>query len=262
MASDVSHKVTPTTTTFSQVTWANNTAVLWVITIVTLCLFILIYALRTILFPRHVAKQLSSNIMETACLASISIAFTTIIQMIAVNLVADWNPGWGMVCFVLWWINAAMAAACCIGIPYVFTKFEGPGTDAVPPGTLLPLIAALTVAAGGGVICRYGELGADLQVPVIIVSYLFIGLGLPLSVVVDAVFLTRLFDNQFPMKQKVYQLMILCGPLGQGSFALQILGQVVQRGAFASYNNSSFVGPSGASTIATCSELMGLITWG
>ena len=72
-----------------------------------------------------------------------------------------------------------MAAVACIGIPYVFTKIEGPGTDMVPPGVLLPLIAALTAAAGGGVICRYGELDATLQVPMIIVSYLYV--SLPIS---------------------------------------------------------------------------------
>lgn len=56
--------------------------------------------------------------------------------------------------------------------------------------------------------------------------------------------------------------MILVGPFGQGSFALQILGSVVQRGAFATYDTSSFIGPSGASTIATASQLLGLLSWG
>lgn len=56
--------------------------------------------------------------------------------------------------------------------------------------------------------------------------------------------------------------MILVGPLGQGSFALQILGSDVQRGSFATYNTSSFIGPSGASTVATCSQLLGLMAWG
>lgn len=34
----------------------------------------------------------------------------------------------------------------------------------IQPAILLALIAGLTLAAGGGVVCRYGELGADLQV--------------------------------------------------------------------------------------------------
>jgi len=149
--------------------------IFWLITIVTLVGFLLIYILRIIIFPRHVAYQLSHNIMETCCLSSISIAFTTIIQMMALNLTSDWGKGWGFAAWVLWWINATMAFLACVGIPYVFTKLEGAGIDFLPPGVLLPLIAALTAAAGGGVVCRYGELSATLQVPVIIVSYLVSG---------------------------------------------------------------------------------------
>ncbi|KAK5130042.1 hypothetical protein LTR08_002516 [Meristemomyces frigidus] len=236
--------------------------IFFVFTILTFIGFLLIYLLRIIILPRHVAHQLASNIMETACLASISIAFTTIIQMIALTLVSSWGTSWGMVAYVMWWINAVMAAFACIGIPYIMTKLEAPGVDSAPPSILLPVIAALTIAAGGGVVCRYGMLSAALQVPVIIVSYLFVGIGLPLSIVVDAIIFARIFDGSFPAKRMVYQLMLLCGPLGQGSFALQILGTCVQRGAFATYNTSSFISATGASTIATSSQFLGLLTWG
>lgn len=236
--------------------------VFWVLTIVLLLGFILIYLLRWIVYPREVMHALATDIMETSCLSSIVITYTTIIQMIALNLTTDWGKGWGTAAMVLWWINAAMAVVACVVMPYIFTKLEAPTIDMVPPGMLLPLISALTAAAGGGVVCRYGELGAGLQVPIIIVSYLFIGLGLPLSVVVDAVFLARLLDRAFPIKQKVYQLMILCGPLGQASFALQILGVCVRRGAFREYDSGMFLDGSSGSTVATASQFLGLITWG
>lgn len=47
----------------------------------------------------------------------------------------------------------------------------------------------------------------------------------------------------------------------QGSFALLILGQCVQRGAFATDNASPFLGASGGATIATASQFLGLLTW-
>ena len=56
--------------------------------------------------------------------------------------------------------------------------------------------------------------------------------------------------------------MIMCGPLGQGAFALLILGQCVERGAFAEYNASSFVSATGAGVISIASQFMGLLTWG
>jgi hypothetical protein len=50
--------------------------------------------------------------------------------VIALTLVSSWSPRWGLVAYVLWWINTAMAIVTCIGIPYVFVKYEPPGVSA------------------------------------------------------------------------------------------------------------------------------------
>ena len=233
-----------------------------VLTIVFLLAGLIAYGARIILYPKQVRTALSTDINETACLSSICITFTTIIQMIALTVVRDWSSKWGTVAFVLWWINVAMAVTCCIGLPYVFATIEAPGLDFVPPSILLPLIASLTAAAGGGVICRYGALSPQQQVPVIIVSYLLVGMGLPLSLAYDAVFLARCFDKKFPTGHPTDQMFLLCGPLGQGSFALQILGEAVARGSFAAYDSGVFLTEKAATPIAFASEAAGLMAWG
>jgi tellurite resistance protein TehA-like permease len=123
---------------------------LWPLTILLFTLSPLLYTLRTILHPRAVATALATDIAETAGLASVSITSTTVIQMVALTLVDSWSPRWGVVAYVLWWVNAAMAAVTCTGMPYVFVKYEPPGVAALSPATQLSLIAALTAAAGGG----------------------------------------------------------------------------------------------------------------
>ena len=236
--------------------------ILWVYTIVLLLAMLAAYILHIAIYPTQFRTALSTNVVEAACLSCISITFTVIIEMMALTVVREWGGGWSDVLYVLWWINTAMSVAACIGLPYVFAKIQAPGVSAVPPGIVLPLIAALTSAAGGGIICRYGSLSDQQQVPVIIVSYLLIGMALPLTIAYDAVFLSRLFDKNFPTGQQTYQLMILCGPLGQASFAFQILGQVVQRGSFAEYGRGVFLTKEAATPVAYASEFMGLITWG
>lgn len=236
--------------------------VLWVYTIVLFLLMLTIYAIRASLCPRQLASALSTNLSETACLASISITFTTIIQMIALTLVHEWGSKWGIVAYVLWWMNMAMSATGCIGISYVSLKLEAPRLSAVPPVILLAPIAAITSAAGGGIICQYGALSDRLQVPVIVVSYLLLGLALPLSLAFEAVLLSRMFGNAFPTKQETFQIMILCGPLGQGSFALQILGQVVQSGSFAEYDRGVLLTNEAAGPLGYASEFLGLVAWG
>ncbi|KAJ5815360.1 voltage-dependent anion channel [Penicillium riverlandense] len=182
--------------------------------------------------------------------------------MAAVVLVQQWGSVWGIIVYVLWWINTAMAVASVMWIPYVYVKVQPPGLEAVAPGVLLPLIAALTSAAGGGIICQYGALSNRLQVPVIIVSYLEVGVGLPLAVTLSGVFLTRLFNKSFPGVEHVCQDMILCGPFGQGSFALQALGQVVLRGSFAGYDKGTFLTAEAAKPVAFASQFAGLLSWG
>ncbi|KMU92657.1 hypothetical protein CIHG_10468 [Coccidioides immitis H538.4] len=228
--------------------------IVWVYTIVLLGSCLGLYVLRILLYPRHVAYQLRHSILETSCLASISIAFTSIIQMVALTVVREWGSAWGIVAFVLWWINTALAVLAVLG--------SAPGIKGVPPATLLPLIAALTSAAGAGVICRYGAISARLQVPMIIVSYLEIGIGLPLAVCLETIYLARLFDRAFPATKEIYQTMILCGPFGQASFALQMLGQVVQRGSFASYDRGTFLTANSAPTVGVTSQFAGLLSWG
>jgi tellurite resistance protein TehA-like permease len=236
--------------------------IFWVLTIVVLVVMLLAYTLRAMAFPGELATALSSNTSETSCLASISITFTTIIQMIELNLVHEWGHGWGLAAYVLWWINTAMAVICCIGIPYVFVKYEPPGLSGLTPTTNLPLIAALTAAAGGGVLCRYGALSDSEQMPVIIVSYLLIGIALPLALGFDTVFLTRLLNKSSPKGMQLYQDMILCGPWGQGGFALMILGSDVLRGTFSENSRGIFLTSQAAKPVGYASIFGGLLAWG
>lgn len=236
--------------------------IFWVLAIVLLAVMLAVYLLRIVMFPKQVAEALAGDANEAACLASISITFTTIIMMITLTLVQDWSHGWGTAAYVLWWINTAMAVVSCIGIPYTFVKYEPPGVNALSPATQLPLIAALTAAAGGAIICQYAQLSTPEQIPVIIVAYLLVGLALPLSLGFDTLFLTRLFEKNSLSGRKVYQEMIVCGPWGQGSFALQALGQVVLKGSFAAYSKGIFITSQAATPVGYASIFAGLVAWG
>jgi Voltage-dependent anion channel len=87
-------------------------------------------------------------------------------------------------------------------------------------------------------------------------------MGLPLSLGFDSLFMTRLFDQSSPKGLQVYRDMILCGPWGQGSFALQALGQVVLNGSFARYGRGVFLTAQAATPVGYASIFAGLIAWG
>lgn len=231
--------------------------IIWVYTIVLLGLCLFLYMLRVILYPKHVVHQFQTSLVETSCLASFCIAFTTIIQMVFLQF------GYyaAIASYVLWWVNAGMAVLAVFGIPYVQLKYQPPGIQSVSPATLLPYIAALTNAAAGGVVCKYANISAGVQVPVIIVSYLEIGIGLALSFSFDGIFIHQHYNRHSPTAATVYQDMILCGPFGQSSFALQDLGLVVIK-SFPKYGEGTLLTAAAAKPIGYASMFAGLLSWG
>lgn len=234
--------------------------IFWVMTITLLLTMVLVYTVRCICFPRKVLTALSREMDELACLNSITISFTSIIQMMALTLVHGWGKGWGIAAYVLWWINTAMAILGTVIVPFVFISIYAKGVPYLSPTTRLPLISALTAAAGGGTICQYAEISSQLQVPVIVVSYLLVGMALPLAFGLDVLVWARLVKRLD--RQHVFQEMILCGPWGQGSFALQGLGGAVMQGSFAAYASGTFLTAKAAEPVGFASIFLGVLAWG
>ncbi|WQF87698.1 Putative transporter protein SLAC1/Mae1/ Ssu1/TehA [Colletotrichum destructivum] len=221
-----------------------------------------IYAVRLALFPRHVLHTLRRDEVELAGLSSVSIAFTSVVQMASLTLVSAWGAPWGEVVYVLWWAAFALAALVALVLPFLFIKVYPSGVPHISPATQMPVIAALTAAGGGGTICASAALTSAQQVPVIVVSYLLIGAGLPLVFALDVLFWARLLGNDQPPRQKTFQDMILCGPWGQSSFALQMLGRAVVGGSFAGYASGVFLAADAAGPVGYTSIFAGLTAWG
>ncbi|KAK4459674.1 putative malic acid transport protein [Cladorrhinum samala] len=237
--------------------------IFWVLAIIFLLTCVSIYAARCVRYPRKVVAALQNTQEETACLTSVCITYTSIIQMMSLTLVKSWGPGWGSAAHVLWWINVVVAFFSAVGVPFVLVRVYPGMVSHLTPASQLPLIAALTVAAGGGTVAQNAGLGPELQVPVILVSYLFLGCGLPLAFALDVLFWARLLDRSMPDAAHTLQEMILCGPWGQSSFAFQMLGGAVLNGSFAAYGGGGvFITEQAATQVGYVSIFIGLLLWG
>lgn len=78
--------------------------------------------------------------------------------------------------------------AAVVGLPLIKIRLYTGGMPHLSPTSQLPMIAALTAAAGGGTICQAADILTRLQVPAIVVSYLLVGLDLPLAFGLDVLF--------------------------------------------------------------------------
>ncbi|EXF75680.1 hypothetical protein CFIO01_04613 [Colletotrichum fioriniae PJ7] len=240
---------------------------LWATSILLLLLMLTLYAVRLTLHPNHTIHALRHDDAELAGLSSISITFTSVTQTASLALAPGGTQGspWTATVHVLWWISLALATTTILILPFIFIKVHPPGVSHLSPSTQLAVTAALTAAAAGGTLCASpANLPGAQQIPIIVVSYLLIGMGLPLAFALDVLFWARLLGNDEPPKEKAFQDMILCGPWGQASYALQILGQAVVGGSFASYTGTDALlsADAAAAPVGYTSIFAGLVAWG
>lgn len=252
--------------------------ILWLINVFLLVTFLAVYLARFFVSPRVVIHGIATNTTEVACLSSICIAFTSAIQMLSLVVVPSWGGhSWGEAAYVLWWINSAMAVVAVLGLPILFVhtlRVEGGYIMSLTPASQLPLIAALTSAAGAGTLCQSAMLSPAQQIPMIIVAYLEIGIGLPLAVALDILYMARVFSplnsesGTKPLKgPQIFSEMVLCGPWGQSSFAFQGLGMALfklqeAQGQYPIPQRSLLLSSQVLGPCAAVSMFMGVLLWG
>ncbi|KAL8832758.1 MAG: hypothetical protein Q9170_004756 [Blastenia crenularia] len=238
--------------------------IVWILTILMFVLFSLAYISKIILFPKTVHRQLTSDLTELCCLSSPSITFGVIINMVALVCAKAWGPSWGMVAYVLNWINIFIAFTVAVGIPYAYFRRTPPGIDNMPPSVILPAISAITAASTCGIVCFNGQLSARAQVPMIITGYVLLGFGLADAVAIIFIYMARLVNGGFPNKGQVWVNYITVGPLGQASVAMQMLGKAASAPGnmtFAAYNKGTFLTRSAGQVLGTVGTLSGLLVW-
>lgn len=239
--------------------------IVWLFTVVITIIFSLIYIAKLCLFPATVRRQLTSDIVELCCLASLSITLGAIIDMFALVCAKSWGPSWGTAAYVLSWINVALVFPVVVGIPYVYFYREPPGVERIPPSIALPAISAITASSTCGVVCYAGKLTAREQVPMIMVGYILLSIGLNFAFVTTGIYVVRLLNGGFPQRPQVLLNFILVGPLGQAAYAAQILGMAAsspRNESFGDYNRGTFITKSAGQTISVVSILCGLVLWG
>jgi tellurite resistance protein TehA-like permease len=171
-----------------------------------------IMLLRLAMFRKQAMHEISSDPDELAFLANMPIAWLTITALISLIVSrASWGGHWAtVVAYVMWWIGAAWMIATTWTVYVILTRRFHLDPSSITTTFLIPAVGVATVATEGALISSYSHgISARMAVPVIIFSFMCVGFGLFLAVMLYSLFLHRLLTSGLPEPKKYFTLPIL-----------------------------------------------------
>lgn len=151
-------------------------------------------------------------------LGTVPMGFATIIEMIVFICVPVWGPWCVYLAWILWMIDAVVAAAVTVSLCFILISSENPTQlSEITAAQLLP-IAATIVAAGTG-----AEVAQVLPSPqhalgTVLTSYVMWGMGTPLAMTVLVMYYQRLAVHKLPSREILVSCFLPLGPLGFGGY--------------------------------------------
>ena len=200
--------------------------VLFVVDLVIFILCSVLMSLRFLLYRRAAWDEITSDVNELCFMSCFPIAWMTLTSL--TSLIVS-NSYWGghaftIVAYVMWWISVAWVLLFGIGTYIILTLRPLTKAYDLSLSIILPAVATSTAAVVGGFLAIYSaSISARLAVPMIIMSFMLVGIGFFVAMMVFALLLQRILANSWFDGVRRPSLVILLGPVGQSASALLAL---------------------------------------
>lgn len=267
------------------VTWSMNTGILatlmhtlpyqfsglrtisTVLFVVDLVIFVacsILMILRFALYGKQAWTEIIGDVNELCFMSCFPIAWMTITTLTAL-IVSE--ASWGahpftIVSYVMWWIAVFWTLLFGVGV-YIILALK-PLTEArnLSLAIVLPAVATSTAAVEGGILAIYAhEISARLAVPMIILSFMLVGIGFFVALSIYALFLQRILVNDWFDGAKRPTLTIVLGPVGQSASALIALSTASIM-HFPEYSRGPFLQEAAAASLHGACMLFALMMFG
>ena len=223
-----------------------------------------IFIMRFVVYRSEAYNALISNqtnIMFCACWPIAWMTLTTLTSLICSS--ASWGQhAFTMVAFVMWWIAVLWCLIILFWAFGVMFEQHKAGKERIPMGIILPAVSVSTAAITGALVVSesYG-MSSRLAVPIIVVSYMLVGMGTLLGLILTTYLFHGYLSYGWPPPAQTATVFIFIGPMGQGSAALQELGRAA-RMFFGEYGKGTFLQIESASAIQAMSDVLALMLTG
>lgn len=196
--------------------------------IVIFVLFVCAFFARYLMYPEVVPLTIKHP-QKSMFLGTLPMGLITIISGIAQLGTTEFKLGIGFALAAsgLWWAATAISLATAIGVPFSMMTYQKHYFEGITAALLLPIVPPITAAATGSVLAeilmhRYPTYAFTIMV----VSYLVLGIGLPLALLILVLYFQRLLLFKSPPRDVIISVFLPLGPCGQGGEACLHLGRV------------------------------------
>ncbi|CDS01269.1 hypothetical protein [Sporisorium scitamineum] len=196
--------------------------------IVIFILFLCAFFARYLMYPEVVPLTIKHP-QKSMFLGTLPMGLITIISGIAQLGTKEFELGIGFALAAsgLWWGATALSLLTAIGVPFSMMTYQKHYFEGITAALLLPIVPPITAAATGSVIAeilmhRYPTYAFTIMV----VSYLVLGIGLPLALLILVLYFQRLLLFKSPPRDVIISVFLPLGPCGQGGEACLHLGKV------------------------------------
>ena len=194
----------------------------WLLNIALFTLFSALYAARWVLFFEGASRILGHSVVSMF-FGAIPMGLATIINGFLVFGVPHWGGAAVRIAEILWWIDAAMAVASGVLIPFLMFTRQRHSIESMTAVWLLPVVAAEVTAASAGLLVPHlGDAHAALRV--LVLGYALWAFSVPLAMSILVILLLRLVLHKLPHRDMAASGWLSLGPIGTGALGLMLLG--------------------------------------
>ncbi|KAL4989672.1 voltage-dependent anion channel [Aspergillus falconensis] len=209
-------------------TWLYRISIIiFVLNVLLFVIFFTLTLIRYILWP-DIFPLMVTHPSQSLFLGTLPMGFATIINMFCFVCIPAWGEWAKYAAWAMWIIDAVLSILTCFGIPFIMmTRKADVSLSSMGAAWLLPIVACVVAAASGGIVAEVLP-HPEYALATILASYVLWGIGVPLALMVTVIYLQRLMLHKLPPKAIIVSTFLPLGPLGQGGFGIQKLGNVAR----------------------------------
>ena len=220
-------------------------AVFFVVNLVLWITFTLLFLLRFLWFRRQAYNEIAGDIGELTFLSCWAIAFMTLTSNVTLLLsTASWGGyPFTVVSLAMWWFISVANAFLLFWAFITLFRHHDTSTYRLPTSIIIPAVSVSTLGITGATVVTYSkDLSTSLAIPVMVLSFHWVGVGVLLGLILYVYLFHELLAQGWPPPPATASMFIFVGPMGQSAAALQILGSAANHyGRFREANRGTFL---------------------